>query len=70
MIKAQTPVYYFMDGEDFDAYDFEEKILADIRFDDGSALPEFLYNPDDYPADQPLKIVLDDNDEFPINDTN
>ena len=69
-IKAQTPVYYFMDGEDFDAYDFEEKILADIRFDDGSALPEFLYNPDDYPADQPLKIVLDDNDEFPINDTN
>ena len=69
-IKAQTPVYYFMDGEDFDAYDFEEKILADIRFDDGSALPEFLYNPDDYPADQPLKIVLDDNNEFPINDTN
>lgn len=65
-IKAKTPVYYFMDGEDFDAYDFEEKILADICFDDGSALPEFLYDPDSY-YDQPLHIVLDSNGETPLD---
>ena len=29
-----------------------------------------MYNPDDYPADQPLHIVLDNNGDFPINDTN
>ncbi len=59
-IKAQTPVYYFMDGEKIEVDEFKEKVLADICFDDGSDLPEFLYNPDDYPADQPLQINTDE----------
>ena len=61
-IKAQTPVYYFMDGEKIDMGDFQEKILEDICFDDGSALPEFLYDPDDiWATTQHLKIVTDDD---------
>lgn len=70
-IKAQTPVYYFMDGEEIDTYDFEEKILADICFDDGSALPDFLYDPDSNDTDnQELFIAelgLDNNldDSYP-----
>ncbi len=66
-IKAQTPVYYFMDGEEIDVEKLKEKILADIFFDDGSALPDFLYDPDDYPADQPLQIVTDDEGNTPLD---
>ena len=62
-IKAQTPVYYFMDGEEIDAYDFEEKILADICFDDGSALPDFLSEI----VDPPLNIVTDDEGNTPLD---
>ena len=65
-IKAQTPVYYFMDGEEINYTEFKEKILADICFDDGSALPEFLYDPNSY-YDQPLHIVTDDNGETPLD---
>lgn len=65
-IKAQTPVYYFMDGEEIEIDKFKEKILADICFDDGTALPEFLYDPDSY-SDQPLYVVLDSNDETPLD---
>ncbi len=65
-IKAQTPVYYFMDGENIEIDKFKEKILADICFDDGTALPEFLYDPDSY-SDQPLYVVLDSNDETPLD---
>ncbi|MGN0669083.1 MAG: dockerin type I domain-containing protein [Oscillospiraceae bacterium] len=67
-IKAQTPVYYFMDGEEIDVEKLKEKILADICFDDGSALPDFLYDPDYYPADQPLQIVTDDEGNTPLDD--
>lgn len=62
-IKAQTPVYYFMDGEEIDTYDFEEKILADICFDDGSALPDFLSEI----VDPPLNIVTDDEGNTPLD---
>lgn len=62
-IKAQTPVYYFMDGEEIDADDFEEKILADICFDDGSALPDFLSEI----VDPPLNIVTDDEGNTPLD---
>lgn len=65
-IKAQTPVYYFMDGEEIEIDKFKEKILADICFDDGTVLPEFLYDPDSY-SDQPLYVVLDSNDETPLD---
>lgn len=66
-IIAQTPVYYFMDGEKIDVDDFQKKILADIQFDDGSALPEFLYDPDSR-YDQPLHIVTDDNGETALDE--
>lgn len=62
-IKVQTPVYYFMDGEEIDTYDFEEKILADICFDDGSALPDFLSEI----VDPPLNIVTDDEGNTPLD---
>lgn len=67
-IKAQTPVYYFMDGEEIEIDKFKEKILADICFDDGTVLPEFLYNPKFYGYDQPLKVVTDDNGKIPLEE--
>lgn len=67
VIIAQTPVYYFMDGEKIDFDDFQKKILADIQFDDGSVLPEFLYDPDSR-YDQPLHIVTDDSGETALDD--
>lgn len=67
-IKAQTPVYYFMDGEEIEVDEFNEKILADVCFEDGTALPEFLYNPKFYGYDQPLKVVTDDNGKIPLEE--
>lgn len=66
-IKAQTPVYYFMDGEGIYIDELKEKILADICFDNGAALPEFLYDPDDSSDEQPLRIVTDDNGDTPLD---
>ena len=57
-IKAQTPVYYFMNGENLDANDFKKKILADIVLDNGDTLPDFLYDPNNYEYDQPLTIDI------------
>ena len=69
MIIAQTPVYYFMDGEKVEVDDFQKKILADICFDDGSALPEFLYDPEDlWSTNQPLHIVTDENGKTALDD--
>ncbi|MBP1563658.1 MAG: hypothetical protein J6C38_08065 [Oscillospiraceae bacterium] len=67
-IKARTPVYYFMDGEKISIEAFKEKILADICFDDGTSLPDFLYDPDSYGSDQPLKVVTDDDGKIPLED--
>lgn len=67
-IKARTPVYYFMDGEDISIDAFKEKILADICFDDGSSLPEFLYDPTFYGYDQPLKVETDDDGKIPLEE--
>lgn len=57
-IKALTPVYYFMNGEELVADDFMEKILADIVLDNGDTLPDFLYDPKNYGDDQPLTIDI------------
>ena len=43
-IKAQTPVYYFMSGDKINVNEFKNRILADIRLDDDSVLPNFLYD--------------------------
>lgn len=48
-IKARTPVYYFMNGEEVDVNALKNRILEDIVLDDGSALPKFIYDPE-YPA--------------------
>ncbi len=48
-IKAQTPVYYFMNGEEVDVNALKNRILEDIVLDNGSALPKFIYDPE-YPA--------------------
>ena len=83
-IKPQTPVYYFMKGEQISVNDFKNQILADIVLNDNSALPVFLYDPD-YPAynsddpdpkeDYPLHIenfalsaYLDENGVVTISD--
>ena len=63
-IKARTPVYYFMNGEEVDVNALKNRILEDIVLDDGSALPKFIYDPEfpayDYGEDPnwnyPLKI--------------
>lgn len=48
-IKAQTPVYYFMNGEEVDVNALKNRILEDIVLDNGNALPKFIYDPE-YPA--------------------
>lgn len=48
-IKAQTPVYYFMNGEEVDVNALKNRILEDIVLDNGSALPKFIYDPE-FPA--------------------
>ena len=68
-IKAQTPVYYFMNGENLDANDFKKKILADIVLDNGDTLPDFLYDPNNYRDDQPLTIDISALEKY-ISDEN
>jgi len=48
-IKAQTPVYYFMNGEEVNVNALKNRILEDITLDNGKTLPTFLYDPE-YPA--------------------
>lgn len=83
-IKAQTPVYYFMNGERVNVNELKNRILADIVLDNGDTLPKFIYNPE-YPAydydndpilDYPLVIEdfglsdkLDENDRISVTDS-
>ncbi len=63
-IKPQTPVYYFMKGEQVNVNDLKNQILADIVLDYKSPLPVFLYDPD-YPAydsDDP-----DPQEDYPLH---
>ena len=83
-IKAQTPVYYFMNGEKVFVNELKNRILADIVLDNGDTLPKFIYDPED-PAydydndpilDYPLTIEdfglsdkLDENDRISVTDS-
>lgn len=83
-IKAQTPVYYFMNGEKVFVNELKNRILEDIVLDSGAALPKFIYDPE-YPAydydddpiwDYPLVIEdfglsdkLDENDRISVSET-
>lgn len=84
-IKAQTPVYYFMNGERVNVNALKNRILADIVLDNGNTLPKFIYDPeypayDDYSDDPyyvyPLTIEdfglsdkLDDDDRISVSES-
>lgn len=63
-IKPQTPVYYFMKGEQVSVNDLKNQILADITLDDNSPLPVFLYDSDHpaYDSDDP-----DPQEDYPLH---
>lgn len=66
-ITATPSTYYFMKGETINENALKNKILASVKMSDGTALPEFFYDPNfpPYNEDDPEDTdVIDDADYY------